>query len=56
MKNLNHSQSLTESCDLYLSNAAILKLWKYLRSTDSPQFFHTFFYVEFPIGEVVFVH
>ena len=26
-------------CDLCLSKAAILKLWRYLRSTDSPNFF-----------------
>jgi len=28
-----------EPCDLCLSKAAILKLWRYLRSTDSPNFF-----------------
>jgi hypothetical protein len=39
MKNLNYSRSLTESCDPCLSNAAILKLWRYLRLTDSPNFF-----------------
>ena len=39
VKNLNHSRSLAEPCDLCLSKAAILKLWRYLRSTDSPNFF-----------------
>ncbi len=39
MKNLNRSRSLRESSDLRLSNAAILKLWKYFRLTDSPNFF-----------------
>jgi len=38
-QNLNHSRSLAEPCDLCLSKAAILKLWRYLRSTDSPNFF-----------------
>ena len=39
MKNLNHSRSLAEPCDLCLSKAAILKLWRHLRLTDSPNFF-----------------
>ena len=39
VKNLNPSRSLAEPCDLCLSKAAILKLWRYLRSTDSPNFF-----------------
>ena len=39
VKNLNHSRSLAEPCNLCLSKTAILKLWRYLRSTDSPNFF-----------------
>ena len=39
VKNLNHSRSLAEPCDLCLSKAAILKLWRYLCSPDSPNFF-----------------
>jgi hypothetical protein len=42
MKNLNRSRSLTEPCDPRLSNAAILKLWRYLRLTDVPNFFTPF--------------
>jgi len=39
VKNLNHSRSLAEPCDLCPSKAAILKLWRYLRSTESRNFF-----------------
>jgi hypothetical protein len=39
MKNLNHFHWLAEPCYLCLSKTAILKIWKYSRSTDSPDFF-----------------
>jgi hypothetical protein len=39
MKNLNHSRSPAEPCDLCPSEAAILKLWRYPRLTDHPNFF-----------------
>ena len=40
MENLNHALKLTELCYLCLSKVAILKLWRYLRSTDSRDFSH----------------
>jgi hypothetical protein len=39
MQNLNHFRSLAEPCDLCPSKTAILKLWRYLRLTDHPNFF-----------------
>jgi hypothetical protein len=39
MKNLFHFPSLAEPCDLCLLKTAILKLWRYLRLTDRPNFF-----------------
>jgi hypothetical protein len=41
MKNLNRSRSLPEPFDVCVSKTAIQKLWRYLRLTDLPQFFHT---------------
>jgi hypothetical protein len=39
MKNFNNSRRLAEPCYLCLSKSAILKLWRYSRSTDSSDFF-----------------
>jgi hypothetical protein len=39
MRNLNHSLLLAEPYDVFPSKIAILKLWRYLRLTDHPNFF-----------------
>ena len=54
LKNLSHSRSLAEPYDLCLSKAAILKLWRYLRSTDSPNFFTASDYLFFLLSALCF--